>query len=86
MSTAKRCYKGGIGLEILQSLRGAHPISATHLFGYNLKARLKELDDLKKVSIAKKRFFFKPERKNNILHMRIFVDFQKSQTLSRKKG
>ena len=44
----------------------AHPVSATQLFGDNLNAELKELDDSKKVhvSIAKKRGFFKPERKN----------------------
>ena len=36
----------------------AHPVSATQLFGDNLNAELKRLDDSKKVSIAKKKFFF----------------------------
>ena len=42
----------------------AHPVSATQLFGDNLNAELKELYDSKKVSIAKKKVFFEPERKN----------------------
>ena len=40
----------------------AHPVSATQLFGDNLNAELKELDDSKKESIAKKKNIFKPER------------------------
>ena len=42
----------------------AHSVSATQLFRDNLNAELKELEDSKKVSIAKKKGFFKPERKN----------------------
>ena len=46
----------------------AHPVSATQLFGDNLNAELKELDDSKKVhvSIAKKRGFFQAGKKEQI--------------------
>ena len=46
----------------------AHPVSATQLFGDNLNAELKELDDSKKVhvSIAKKRVFFQAGKKEQI--------------------
>ena len=58
----------------------AHPVSATQLFGDNLNAELKELDDSKKVhvSIAKKRVFSSRKERTdmirNILHRRIFVE------------
>ena len=42
----------------------AHPVSATKLFWDNLNAELRVLDDSEKVSIAKKRGFFKTKRKN----------------------
>ena len=58
----------------------AHSVSATQLFGDNLNAELKELDDSKKVhvSIAKKRGVFSSRKERtdmirNILHRRIFV-------------
>ena len=46
----------------------AHPVSATQLFGDNLNAELKELDDSKNVhaSIAKKRGFFQAGKKEQI--------------------
>ena len=69
----------------------AHPIAATQLFGDNLNAKLKELDDSKKVSIAmKKGFSSQKERTDmirNILHRRIYVgDSKKITNLSREKG
>ena len=39
-------------------------VSATQLFGDNLNVEPKELDDSKKVYVAKKRGYFKPERKH----------------------
>ena len=58
MSTEEGCYKVGIGQLIFHRLSElAHPVSATLLFGDNLNAELKELDDSKKVPITKKRFF-----------------------------
>ena len=69
----------------------AHPVSATHLFGNNLNAELKKLDDSKKVhvSIAKKRVFssWKERMIKNILHKRIFIwDSQKITNLFKGKG
>ena len=54
----ERCHKGAIGQYISQS---THPVSATQLFRDNLNA---ELDDSKKMSVAKKRGHFKPQRKH----------------------
>ena len=55
----------------------AHPVSATQLSWDHLNVELQELDDSKKISIAKKRGFSKTERRidmiRNILHMKIFV-------------
>ena len=71
----------------------AHPVSATQLFGDNLNAELKELDDSKKVhvSIAKKRVFSSRKERTdmirNILHRRIFVcGSQKITNLFKGKG
>ena len=69
------------------------PVSATQLFGDNLNAELKELDDSKKVhvSIAKKRGVFKPERKNRYNKKIFFTGgfstgvFKKSQTFQGKR-
>ena len=73
----------------------AHLVSVTQLFVYNLNSEMKESEDSKKVSVVKKRGFFKPGRKHR--YDRYFKkcasqeDFRrgfakKKQVFSREKG
>ena len=41
----------------------SQPVSATHLFGDNLNARLKELDDTKMFSLSKKTYSYRKGKK-----------------------
>ena len=69
----------------------AQPVPATQVFGDNLNAELKKLNDSKKVAIAKKMFFSSLKERTdmirNILHRLIVVkDSQKITNLFKEKG
>ena len=50
-------------LHLASKERKSQPVSATHLFGDNLNARLKELDGTNKFSLSKKTYIYRKDKK-----------------------